>query len=737
MSPQADFFVAPSGRDDGPGTRSDPFVSLSRARDAVRELKKKGETRDITVLIRGGNYRLEETVVFTLEDSAAEGHKVTYAAYPGEKPVFSSGLQISGWRELGRERPEGLTSFAKAHVWVADLPEELGRFYTLYDGDKRLPRACSDGFIPSGPRLPWDYLYQKDLEPFSVFGFPQGAVKAWDNIEDVDLVIRCQVFTMSILPLESVDEEKCCARTAVPGAYPLRGLRRLGGWEKSAWIENTLEALTKPGEWVLNTKTRKLYLWPTGDDPGDEICAPSLLEFIRVEGDIDFDGSVDKPARGIVFSGLTFTQGDRKTTAIDDVAIQHDWEMLDRGDALVRLRGTEDCAVSDCTFLNSGSSAVRLDLHSQKNSVTGNHIHHLGGAGIALIGYGPGTKDVNRQNEVINNHIHHCGEIYWHSHGIILWQSGENRVVNNCIHHMPRKGICLGGVRPWFFDPDRGTIRECTGSIRWHEIDNPEAAKDCGRRIAWRRDPEIYEWPEIMPYLHTKDNLIESNELFRTGEILADGAVINISGCGHGNVVRRNSIHHILNDRLSSVIRLDDFQRHVLIEENVIYRCNCKGLCNNGGGDNIWVNNVVIDVTSGFFYWFTNRPVHGSKITKNIFVNTYRERSVREIGGGNDYYAVDYRTLPEEDRDLYKFLQRMKNVEIDGNVYYNTVLPSGNPAYETLVKMRDIGHEKHSIFIDPLFVDMRGDDLRLREDSPALKMGIKSVDLSHVGLLKN
>ena len=47
-------------------------------------------------------------------------------------------------------------------------------------------------------------------------------------------------------------------------------------------------------------------------------------------------------------------------------------------------------------FANSGGTAVRLDLHCQRNQIAGNHIEHLGGAGILLAGYGPGTKDANR-----------------------------------------------------------------------------------------------------------------------------------------------------------------------------------------------------------------------------------------------------------------------------------------------------------------------------------------------------
>ena len=93
-------------------------------------------------MFRGGRYLLEKTVVFGLQDGADDGFSITYAAYPGEEPVFSSGVAIEGWTEL-EYRPDGLPEMARSKVWVADVPASLGRFKSLYDGDTRLPRARS------------------------------------------------------------------------------------------------------------------------------------------------------------------------------------------------------------------------------------------------------------------------------------------------------------------------------------------------------------------------------------------------------------------------------------------------------------------------------------------------------------------------------------------------------------------------------------------------------------------
>src|SRR5262249_43598290 len=87
--PKADFFVAPVGRDDNPGTRERPFATLARARDAVRRLKAdSGMTAGVTVLIRDGTYHLTEPVQFGPDDSGTKANPIVYAAYPGEQPIL-------------------------------------------------------------------------------------------------------------------------------------------------------------------------------------------------------------------------------------------------------------------------------------------------------------------------------------------------------------------------------------------------------------------------------------------------------------------------------------------------------------------------------------------------------------------------------------------------------------------------------------------------------------------------
>jgi len=73
-------------------------------------------------------------------------------------------------------------------------------------------------------------------------------------------------------------------------------------------------------------------------------------------------------------------------------------------------------------------------------------------------------------------------------------------------------------------------------------------------------------------------------------------------------------------------------------------------------------------------------------------------------------------------------------VEADYNIYFCSA--NEGLADETLKQNQSKGVDTHGQSIDPLFVDPENGDFRLQPNSPALKMGISSLDFSQAGLLK-
>nr|WP_299074369.1 right-handed parallel beta-helix repeat-containing protein [uncultured Allomuricauda sp.] len=719
-----EVYVAIDGSDANKGSLENPFNTVYKALDTVRELRQLGNETPAVIYLRAGRHQLHKTIVLGIEDGLAQTEQeipdeagagqirtplLTFASYPGEEAILSSGVTISGW-ELLEERVEDLPENAVGKVWVTDMPNDLKKFNTLYDQKGRLKRAISKGFVPV-----------KNGDKRTLY-FPEGVLKNWENLSDVELKIRPnRAWMINMLPLEWVDDTNNVAKTSVTATYDLG---KLPGWVHTedgtqAWVENILGALDEPGEWVVNTVTGKLYLWPlnpASDGSPQGILAPTMSELVRVEGKIDYDGSADKAVQGIKFANLTFTHADRFAWTNDKNrvgwGVQHDWDLFDRPTAMLRLRGAENCQIIDCNFINSGGSAIRLDLHAQRNRIENCEMANLGEAGILLIGYGPGTKDVNHHNEVINNHIHHFSEITWHSPGIWAWQSGYNRIANNEVHHAGYSGI-LVTTR---VTPNRDLNGEGGKTVRHHEI-NPEDKEGVIR---------TYEnWLVREKYNHSRHNLVEYNDISHTVQLLSDGNAIYVSGTGKGNILRYNYIHDNLKHSFPSAIRCDDDQHETLIHGNILYNNYgfSAGIASKGIND-ITNNFIVAPITApkwGYISleWY---QVTGSKIKKNIIVS--------HSNGGNPQAQ---RPRGPNRPGPIGFHPELISTDNDSNLYFHPTDPNWVTTY--LENMRAAGLEKGSLFGNPLFKDYNNEDFRFKKGSPAFKLGIEELDVSKMGRL--
>ena len=163
------IYVSPQGNDQWSGRKADsvpagndgPLATVAAAQVKVRELLKTQQGEVIEVQIRGGLYRLTETLVFGLEDSGTETHPVTYKAYADEKPVFSGGVPLTQWKPC-TEDPAGTAAAAAGKLWYAELPADSDgwQIKSLYDNDGLLKRAISGEFMPPNKEREIDFNTQ-------------------------------------------------------------------------------------------------------------------------------------------------------------------------------------------------------------------------------------------------------------------------------------------------------------------------------------------------------------------------------------------------------------------------------------------------------------------------------------------------------------------------------------------------------------------------------------------------
>ena len=701
----AEYYVSPQGNDQATGTLADPFQTLQDAVKAVRTWRSTGGAGPATIFLREGRHPLDSTLVLGLADgdpsalpsalsepgagTGLPAPYLTFAAYPGENPLISGGKPITGWQKV-TSAPAGLPAGSVDNVWIVDMPAGMERFYTMYDGEGRLPRARAKvGFnVGAGGTT-------------TQFTFPAGSLKNWSNIGDVQVHIRpSRAWVINMLPLASVNTNTNTATTSVEGTYALSNYRN----REQAWVENVLDELDEPGEWVVNTVTRKIYLWPRDPSP-QGILLPSTSELIRVEGQINYDGPTDTPVRGIAFKGLTFSHADRRDWELYEQrkgwGLQHDWDMFDAPTALLRFRGAENCLVEQCRFIHSGGTGVRMDLHAQRNRIHDSEFEYLGEAGVLLAGYGLGTKDVNKHNEITNNLMHHFSEITWHSPGFWAWQSGHNLVKNNYFHHSGYSSILITNRTK----PGGSLNGEGGRTIRSSEI------------ASGTNNSANYEgWITREQYLHSRHNVVEYNEITHCVQLLSDGNGIYISGAGTGNIIRYNYIHDNLSRELPAVIRCDDDQHGTLIHGNILYNNGGRAACIAIKGINDVTNNFVVEQqttpSKGYISleWY---PVTGSVIRSNILIsNPDGGKAVGETARGGRRPTI-------------------ASTEIDSNIYWSATIANWVSAH--LQTMRAIDKEQNSRFGDPLFIDPAAGNFGFKPGSPALELGIEPLDATLMG----
>ena len=343
------LYVATNGSDEWSGrlpepngNRTDgPLASLTGARDALRRARTDAHESPgpVEVRVRAGTYRLREPFVLEPRDSGMAQAPVVFTAHAGERPVFSGGQAIDGFRQNGA-------------LWEAEIADvRSGRWYfrQLFVGGQRrqLARSPNTGYfriaelMPGKSEPPANKPVARDR-----FKFAPGDLKPFERLSDVDLVLM-HSWENSIHPLKAIDPDQ----HIVEFAAPLKEWWTIGYWEEKQryYIENAREALDQPGEWYLNRKTGVLSYMPMPAETIDKIdvFAPSTTQLLVLAG---------KPGENRWVEHIT----------IRGLAFQHsDWELAPGGNsstqaaievpAAIVADGARHCIFENCEVAHVGT----------------------------------------------------------------------------------------------------------------------------------------------------------------------------------------------------------------------------------------------------------------------------------------------------------------------------------------------------------------------------------------------
>ncbi len=431
---KADFYVAENGNDAWSGTLPEPnntktdgpFATLKKAQEAVRYLKAKvyfpkdepvekrwigsphpfGRGKDITVYIRQGFYSLSEPLVFSAADGgervetnlpagAFEYHKlrdhyVTYAAYPGEKPVISGGKKVSGWKKNG-------------NVWTAPFDADTVQMLVVNGKRQILARTPNTGyFVPPAISATTSELY-----------FRKGEIENWDNMAGNRVVMLLRWHT-GINSIISVDEKKGVATFKSPQEGVVIVPPRY-------YVENVKALLDAPGEWYFDKNTKEISYIPAEgiSNPNDFSSeVPGISELVKVSGEMA------KPVRNLRFYGLTF-------------------EGATPGSSAISFEYAHACELAQGEVRSCSGTGVYVHKGCYQTRIFENRFETIDSGGIYVNGPNkPGDgRDIIRETLIKKNQLFDCGGINIYAQYSLMTTISHNYITKT----RGRYGIDVGG----------------------------------------------------------------------------------------------------------------------------------------------------------------------------------------------------------------------------------------------------------------------------------------------------
>jgi len=669
-------------------------LSPQEALQAIRAAKAKGDSSAWTVKVAPGRYVLSEPLVMRPEDSGTPSAPVRWVAEEGGEAVFAGGGRVAGWRDDG----DG--------TWSAPVPKgvygKAAWFQSLYVNGRRAVRS----------RHPNAGFFHVDSEVHTPVTNAEGKVTyvARAVVKDAaaDVLTGLSPDELAAVELQarvkwsygafSVAGWSPADRTlTVKMSEAVKSWKTWAGEKNLFCFENVRAGFDAPGEWLYDKAAGRIRYRPR---PGETLAAleayaptSGLASLLCLEGE---------PERGklvtdISFEGISFElstlNGERLPSGFVQ---QYQGQAATRAGGCVYAKGAQRVTFDRCRVAHTENYAVRMDVGCVSNRIVRCEMTDLGAGGVFI---GDVRANYFKDSKVAARYPFEGRKVPY----------GDPRAA---AHH------------PCAFI----TVDDCT--ISDAGLVNPEG---CGVLITQASDCSVTH--------------CDIGDLYYTG--VSVGWTWGYSGSlAQRNTVAFNRIHDIGKGVMSDMggVYTLGTSFGTCVSNNVI--CNVKsfdyggwGLYNDEGSEGVvWENNLVHDVKDAAYHQHYGRE---NVVRNNVFVNAEKTQLAISCAEVHRSVTFDRNVVCwTGDAPFYTGPYAVVRVK-DGNATVDNVpkaerATAGKVGWGTNLVWRTDGAValdgvENAVVADPLFADAAKGDFRLKEGSPALKIGFVPWDYARSG----
>ncbi|MEH6303998.1 PDZ domain-containing protein [Olivibacter sp. CPCC 100613] len=430
------FYVSMDGNNTNNGSAEQPLRTPNAAKEHALALRRSGYKGRIELIVRAGNYYLDQPLVFTPEESGSTEQPYIIKAQNNDLVYFNAGQYLSLQWE-----PHTKT------IWKAKVPEGV-QIESLFANHEPKIRARYPNYDAS--ILPFHGYAPDAIDP--------QRVKTWKN------PIGAYVHALHQGRWGGfhyqVTEKKPDGTLILEGGKQNNRPSEMHATYR--FIENVFEELDSPEEWYFDKNERILYYFPKKGENIHHL----VFEAAKLENIITLLGHEKQPVHDISIEGIRFINTRPTFMKTAEPLLRSDWTIYRQG--AIKIEGAVHCQIVNNKFYHLGGNALFLSNYNRAITITDNLIEDIGAGAINVVGNpqavrspsfryedfvpadqmdlapGPQSNDYPAGCIIQDNLIRHIGLIEKQVAGVQLSMASEIKVIHNTIYDVPRAGINIG-----------------------------------------------------------------------------------------------------------------------------------------------------------------------------------------------------------------------------------------------------------------------------------------------------